>query len=404
MVLFLAKPLFAETDMVGVYLTWTRDPATTMTINWVNLYEHTPARVWWRAAGEKEWVTKDGLHSVVKPTVFQVRRVELTDLKPDTVYEFAISKDAPGDRHGVERFRTPAAVLNRPVRFIAGGDMMHSREWLDAMNKRAGAQDPDFALLGGDLAYADGMDATRWVDWFQSCYRHLRTPDGRLIPLVLVIGNHEVRGHYNGRIPEDAPHFYGFFSLPENRSYNALDFGDYLSLIALDTDHTQRVEGEQALWLDQALAQRAKRRFVFPCYHYPAWGTTKRPDEGGLPSEHPLSKKIQREWSPLFERHGVTAVFENDHHAYKRTYPIRDGKRDDATGIVYLGDGAWGVGTRPVPAPGEAWYLAHAEARRHVFVVTLKPEGAVAVDAIDAAGVVFDQCALQSPRMLPPAP
>jgi hypothetical protein len=36
------------------------------------------------------------------------------------------------------------------------------------MNKRAGALDPDFAMLGGDLAYANGVAATRWVDWLQS--------------------------------------------------------------------------------------------------------------------------------------------------------------------------------------------------------------------------------------------
>lgn len=407
------SPLRADTDVVGVYLTWLRDPATTMMVNWVNLYEHTPARVWYRAAtpaasaAGAPWVSADGTHAVVKPSVYQVRRVELTGLAPDTIYEFSIGDAAPKpDDKGrlVERFRTPPAKLDRRVRFVTGGDMMHLREWIDAMNRQAGAQDPDFALLGGDLAYADGKYATRWTDWLQSVHRYLRAPDGRLIPLVLVIGNHEVRGHYNGRIPDDAPYFYGLFALPENRSYNALDFGDYLSVIALDTDHTQPIAGAQTAWLDAALAERATRRFVFPCYHYPAYGTTKRPKDGGLPSEHPLAKKIQREWSPLFERHGVTAVFENDHHAYKRTYPIRAGARDDAAGVTYLGDGAWGVQTRPVATPEEAWYLARSEARRHLFVVTLQPEGSVQVRASDAEGEIFDRVTFETARMGPPAP
>jgi hypothetical protein len=404
MALTMTGHVFAQTDVVGLYFTWLRDPATTMMVNWVNLYDHTAARVWYRAAGSSEWLSRDGVHSVAKPSVYQVRRVELTALRPDTVYEVALGEVAPVDNKGVERFRTPPARLDRSVRFVAGGDMMHNREWLDTMNRGAGEKDPDFVFIGGDLAYANGVDATRWVDWLQSCYRTLRTPDGRLIPLVLAIGNHEVRGHYNGRIPEDAPYFYGFFALPENRSYYALDFGDYLSLITLDTDHTQRVEGAQTAWLADALASRAKRRFVFPNYHYPAYGTTKRSKDGGLPSESELSKKIQREWIPLFERHGVTAVFENDHHAYKRTHPIRAGKRDDANGIVYLGDGAWGVQPRPVVTPEEAWYLARAEARRHVFVVTLKPEGAVQVEAIDATGQAFDECTFETSRMRPSAP
>jgi acid phosphatase type 7 len=395
-------PLRAETDVIGVYLTWLRDPSTTMVVNWVNLYPDTLAQVWHRAAGEAQWSATRGLCSAVSPSVLQVRRVELTGLAPDTVYEFVLGgavAPVPEEKGRlVERFRTPPARLDRPVRFVAGGDMMHRRAWLEAMNRQAGALDPDFALLGGDLAYADGKYASRWIDWLQSMHRDLRAPDGRLIPLVLVIGNHEVRGHYNGRIPDDAPYFYGFFALPGNLSYNALDFGDYLSLLALDTDHTRPVSGAQTAWLDGALAERASRPFVFPCYHYPAYGTTKRPKEGGLPSDHPLSKKIQREWSPLFERSGVTAVFENDHHAYKRTHPIRAGVRDDAKGIVYLGDGAWGVETRPVATPLEAWYLARSEPRRHVFLVTLSAAGVAEVQAIDASGEVFDRTSLTSRR------
>lgn len=402
------SPLRADMDVIGVYLTWLRDPSTTMVVNWVNLYPESSVQVWHRAAGEAKWSSTWGLRSEVPPSTFQVRRAELTGLNPDTVYEFSLGGDAapaPEEKWRViERFRTPPAKLDRRVRFVTGGDMMHLREWLDAMNLQAGAQDPDFALLGGDLAYADGKYATRWIDWLQSIHRHLRAPDGRLIPLVLVIGNHEVRGHYHGKIPEDAPYFYGFFALPGNRSYNALDFGDYLSVIALDTDHTQPIAGAQTAWLDAALAERATRRFVFPCYHYPAYGTTKRPKDGGLPCEHPLAKKIQSEWSPLFERYGVTAVFENDHHAYKRTYPIRAGARDDANGITYLGDGAWGVETRPVATPGEAWYLARSESRRHVFVVTLQPEGVAQVRATDAAGEIFDRVTYETARMRPPAP
>jgi hypothetical protein len=386
--------LRAKDDVVGVYLTWLRDPSTTMVVNWINLYEHTPARVWHRAAGETEWRSSDGTHAAVPPSVLQVRRVELTGLAPDSIHEFGLGDTPPKEPRWIRRFRTAPAELDRPVRFVSGGDTMHRREWFEAMNRAAGATDPDFALLGGDLAYADGVNATREMEWVQALDQTLRAPDGRFIPIVVAIGNHEVRGGYNGRIPEDAPYFYGMFALPDNRSYHALDFGSYLSLIILDSEHTQPIAGPQTAWLGEALAARTDRRFVFPCYHYPAYGTTKRPKDGGLPSEHPRSLKIRREWSPLFEQHAVTGVFENDHHAYKRTHPIRAGERDDQAGIVYLGDGAWGVGTRPVATPEEAWYLARSESRRHVFVVTLEPRGEAVVQAIDATGEVFDRVTL----------
>ena len=40
----------------------------------------------------------------------------------------------------------------------------------------------------------------------------------------------------------------------------------------------------------------------------------------------------------------VDAVFENDHHTYKRTFPIRAGKVDHENGILYLGDGTFSKG------------------------------------------------------------
>ena len=106
-----------------------------------------------------------------------------------------------------------------------------------------------------------------------------------------------------------------------------------------DTAHTQPVTGPQAQWLETALAERKKQRFVFVGYHYPAYGTTKAP-KGGTPLDAKLSVAIREHWMPSWEKYGVTAVFENDHHNYKRTHRLRQHQRDDANGILYLGDGA----------------------------------------------------------------
>ncbi len=422
----------AQHDVAGIYLTWQRDPATTMTVNWVNLYATGAPKLWYRKTGEKEWSNATGTHHAAEPSVLQVRRVELTALAPDTMYEFVHGEQPPkapapvktaqekeaekrakeeeaekqpekepvrvSDTRSTYRFRTMPAGLTRPVRFVAGGDMMHSREMVDAMNKRAGALDPDFALLGGDLAYANGADATRWIDWLQSWTKFARGKGGRLIPMVVAIGNHEVRGGYKGRIPVDAPYFYGLFAPPENRSYYALDFGSYLSFLVLDTGHTQPITGAQATWLGEAISERAQQRFLFPVYHWPVYGTAKA-EKGKLPAESKRSVEMRAQWVPHFERHGVTAIFEHDHHNYKRTHPIRGHKRDDKTGIVYLGDGAWGVATRTVPK--DAWYLAKAEPRRHLFHVTLPLAGPVTVQAVDAAGVVFDKVSFAAPRTAP---
>lgn len=398
---FVALSATAQSDVVGLYLNWRQDPTRTMIINWVSLYEHTTTNVWYRPRGsEADWALQRGGRQRVRPSTLQVYRVELTDLNPDTAYEFAIGSSKPKEDYKGQWFRTmPQSMDDRPIRFVTGGDMMHNRQMVDAMNRRAGRLDPDFALLGGDLAYADGSKATRWIDWMQSWTSHMQGKDGRLIPMVVAIGNHEVRGGYNGRIPEDAPYFYGFFVLPENRSYYALDFGRYLSLVVLDSGHTQKISGPQTSWLEKALGARTGQQFVFPCYHWPAYGTTKEPT-GLLPHEHPRSKEIQAQWIPHFERFGVSAVFENDHHNFKRTFPLRNNQRDDERGIVYLGDGAWGVGTRTVPPLDKAWYLAKAEPRRHLYLVELHAEGNFRVQAMDAEGTVFDEVSFPRARTL----
>lgn len=391
----------AQSDVIGVYLTWQRDPTTTMTVNWVNLYENTPATVWYRDGKEAEWRSATGTRGVASESTLQVRRVELTGLKPDTLHEFVLVEKPGAEARGVRRFRTLPATMSRPLRFVAGGDMMHNREYVDTMNKRAAELDPDFAILGGDLAYANDVDASRWVDWIQSWSENARGKDGRAIPMIVGIGNHEVKSGFNGQIPDDASYFYSLFALPENRSYYALDAGDYLSVVMLDSGHTHQVAGPQAEWLGQALAGRAGQRFVFPVYHWPAYGTTKG-GEGQLPCEHPRSVEIRNQWIPHFEKHGVSAVFENDHHNYKRTHPLRGHQRDDANGITYLGDGAWGVATRSVPK--DAWYLAYAEPRRHLFHVTLNLDGTIKAEAVSGSGKVFDGVTLSKPRTTPVAP
>jgi hypothetical protein len=79
----------------------------------------------------------------------------------------------------------------------------------------------------------------------------------------------------------------------------------------------------------------------------------------------------------------VTALFENDHHNYKRTHRLRNHKRDDENGLLFLGDGAWGVIPREVPSPEVGWWLAKAEPRNHLFHVELRADGTASIEAVD---------------------
>ena len=136
-----------------------------------------------------------------------------------------------------------------------------------------------------------------------------------------------------------------------------MDIGDYLSLIVLDSDHTERVEGEQEAWLDKALERAGKVPLVYPRYHKPAYGTAKPPADSNDSSKDSLAQKIIKHWCPLFDKYQVTLCLRTtitlQANASTVEQPDRPQARDRLPRRWLLG-----VDTRAVPKPGELWYLA----------------------------------------------
>jgi len=337
----------------------------------------------WREAGADEWTSGKVETRPFADTGNLIRWTLLEGLKPGANYEFKLPDDY-ADRSG--KFRTADADGSKPVRFVTGGDMFHTREFLDEMNARAGAEDPLFALLGGDLAYANAVAASRWYDWVDSWCEKAVTPGGLMIPMIVAIGNHETitPGAWappSVQPPHSAKFFYSLFLTPEKYKSNyTVDFGDYMSVVILDSNHSQTIVS-QTSWLAGQLEERKERPALFVCYHRPTYGTGAKQDELG----------IRTQWVPLFEQFGVDAVFENDHHVYKRTLPILKGEVVKKGGVIYLGDGSWGVRTRNIPkAAHDLPYMASAQAKRHLIVVEAKGSE-INYTAKEADGNVIDR-------------
>ncbi|MFN7140222.1 MAG: purple acid phosphatase family protein, partial [Limisphaerales bacterium] len=355
-------------------------------IQWHTTHPNARTELEFRRMDGGDWQLARGSNEPMPYSDRLIHTVELTKLNEDTYYLFRFGKDTKE-----YKFRTMPKDLRRPIRFISGGDVYHQRDWMDQMNALAAKLDPAFVVFGGDLAYAVGNkkserdDVKRWYDYFDSWKNLAIAPDGRLIPQLVTIGNHEVVGFW------DQPHeagkgFYALFAMPGNRGYNHLDFGNYMTLLLLDSQHTKPVAGVQSEWLNNVLSKRKKVPHIFPVYHVPGYPSARPFDSGE--NAH-ISEAIRQHWSPLFEKHGVKIAFENHDHAFKRTHPIRDGKVNP-TGVTYLGDGAWGVRLRNTHPVESTWYLANAASIRHLFLVTLYPDQRH-VMAIDSDGKVFDE-------------
>src|SRR4051794_17491835 len=137
----LEDPAFQPSTL---FLTWQRDPTTTMTVQWVGTVGETAdTRVYYSPGALGPWLAQKPLARPYPVTDFKVFRAELTGLAPGTTYQFRIGKSSP-----TYRFRTMPAKSTDAIHFISGGDCGVNAHTV-ANNIQAARQDPMFAVIGG---------------------------------------------------------------------------------------------------------------------------------------------------------------------------------------------------------------------------------------------------------------
>jgi hypothetical protein len=383
-----AKPAFAPKptfDPTALFLTWQHDPTTTMTVQWIgdNEKDGLTRPIWYAKEGSQEWHSVPSKSRKFPLTDRWIFRTELMGLEPDTDYRFRVGLDS-----AEQRFRTMPAKATNAIHFVSGGDSGIGAH-ATANNHIAAAQSPQFVVVGGDLAYENGRAPAVFLQYLKNYAHDLKDANGRLIPMLALIGNHEVDGGY-GKTREAAPFFYAFFDgLFDHSGYAKLDFGDYMSFIFLDTGHTTPVKGAQTDWLASTLKEREECPTVFVFNHVPAY-PSYRPFARDGKEDAGVGADQRKCWCPLFERYNVDAVFEHHDHTFKRTRPMLDGRINER-GIVYLGDGSWGKIRRP-KTPQQRPYLAVSDESYHLSVHRIEGNDRFHV-ALSDTGRVVDVCA-----------
>jgi hypothetical protein len=365
-----------------LFLTWQRDPTTTMTVQWVGTRGETAdTTVYYGLPEDDDWKTQATAAKPYPETDFKVFRAELTGLSPGADYVFKIGKHSP-----TYRFRTMPARATNAIHFISGGDVGVNAHAV-ANNVQAARQDPMFAVVGGDLGYDNGRSVEVSLAFLRNYSKHMVGRGGRLIPMVACIGNHEVDGGYK-KPRAKAPFFYALFDglYPES-GYATLDFGDYLSLVLLDTDHTTPIGGAQADWLEKMLKERAEHPHVMVVNHVPAYPSYR--NYQGSNGKEGTGEGNRKHWVPLFEKYRVPVVLEHHDHTFKRTKPLLDGLAD-ANGVLYLGDGSWGRLRNP-KSPDQLPYLAASSRDFHLSLHRLQGDERFHL-ALDETGRVMDIC------------
>jgi hypothetical protein len=370
-----------------LFLTWQRDPTTTMTIQWVAAETAADKSIHYsRLDGTVAQVAK----TVTKPypnTELKVHRCELLGLTPGTEYTFQIGRGSTA-----YRFRTMPAKATDTFQWVSGGDSGIGAHAIGT-NILAASQEPQFALIAGDLAYDNGKSPATFLEFLQNYNHDMVDPQRRLIPLVSCLGNHEVNGGYK-KTRADSPQFLsvfdGFYS---DTTYGVLDFGDYLSLVLLDTDHIAPIPGEQTSWLAKTLDERQDRPHLIVANHVPAYPSYRAPE--GKNDKLGTGEENRIHWSPLFEQYKVDLVLEHHDHTFKRTHPLTNGMYD-RNGVLYLGDGSWGK-IRPPVSPEKRPYLAAVSQSYHMTVHRMEGDQRFHV-ALEESGRVADVCTTTSKR------
>ncbi|MFK8136854.1 MAG: metallophosphoesterase [Bdellovibrionales bacterium] len=371
------KEATVEGDFHYVYLNWNaEDTSSTIQINvattkefpnWNLLVKETKSQIVIYDKTEKSNTNKylKGAHYL---------HIPLADLKANTSYEFQLSSvDYQGP---VYKFKTLPKKLDRPLRFIVGGDTGHGEKF-GRLAELSKTYDFDFAVFGGDIAYADG-DVTKyknWVDWLEK-WTKASNHKGYLKPFIVAIGNHETNyvNFFNGRRAR-APFFYGLFAQDQNTFFRRNIAGQ--NFIILDTGHIATY-GSQKEWLAENL-NKEKNWHQFTFYHIPFFPAHRSFDG---------QARIGRDaWMNIMESGGVDISFEHHDHVLKRTYPLKDKQVNLEDGIIYLGDGAMGKSTREL---NNEWYLEHSQSENHFWMVDMSVEK-LDVQAIGFGGQVLDQ-------------
>lgn len=377
-------------EPLHTYLTYSGAPETTIDINVILPKEAESVDVFYDTEARTEPTTY--AHHVKAayvqtPMELSDRRTmyvaALKELTPGTVYYFMTSDEVSGPSKP-RKFKTlPGGVA--PFRFIDGGDMGVEGA-VRPLLTLAGKQDPDFALLGGDIACENGLlgGFATWDTWLNNWDELMVTTDGRMIPIVTAIGNHEANAYKTEDLALRSPWYISLFGRQGADIFYSRKIGDQFIVFLLDSGHLRPHAGPQTEWLAAELEKNKDVKYKFAAYHVPLY-PAHRPYDG---EESALGRV---HWGPLFDQYGLTVGLEHHDHVLKRTKPIRNGQVAEQ-GTVYVGDGCFGRDPREID-PQLRWYDNVEASASHFWVIDVAEAG-LKFKAVDAAGATRDEFAL----------
>eukprot|EP01043_Picozoa_sp_COSAG02_P006090 COSAG02_NODE_170_length_31534_cov_33.568498_9_plen_500_part_00 len=176
-----------------VYLTTAEDMATQVFVNVHTALEAPDLYVQVCASQDCSVIRSEDRHTMARfdldegENLRTVHTALLTSLTPGATVAFLVSADGENGEWSdtsVRWLRTMGADGSTPATVALGGDT-GVNEWGTAVNRHVAAQDVDWAMVGGDVAYTNGFAECyqMWDTWIDIWERTMIGPDGNMIPL-----------------------------------------------------------------------------------------------------------------------------------------------------------------------------------------------------------------------------
>ncbi len=379
-----------------VALSWTANPATTMTITWrtdstvtTGFVRYQKGKVLADKAGQVKAESRDFTTDLGDARIFSAT---LTNLAPGTEYSYRVGEGSNWSQGGA--FKTADRKTNA-FKFLLFGDSQAPLNddlpyglWMKTLQNASRANpDARFFVNVGDLVDL-GQNEAHWNAWFAAAKGVIDR-----IPAMPSTGNHESYGSRDTRRPE---FWKAQFTLPKNGPEGlkgqvySYDYGS-AHFVVLDSQQEEQAEyGDiltiQQSWLEADLAaSHAKWKFAF--FHRPPYGVMARRN----------NSEIKAAFCPILEKYHVDLVFSGHDHGIARTYPIRKDALmgTPSQGVIYYVAGQSGGKTygNLEQMPWDAFFYNPRDLPNY-FVVEIA-DSKLTVKTIKQDGTVLDTFAIQ---------
>lgn len=356
-----------------IILTWAGDPTTTQAVTWrTDESVKSPMAEIAEAGDGPEFVKKAVGHSATSETfqsdlnTARYHSVRFTQLKPGTMYAYRVGDGFNWSEWN--QFRT--AEANRaPVEFLYVGDAQNDIYQLWSRLIRQGyseAPKARFIVHAGDLVNKATRDA-EWGEWHAAAGWINRSVVAFPTP-----GNHE----YGTK--QLTTHWRPQFTLPENGVAGLEETNYYLDIqgVRMVALNSNRMQKEQAEWLDKLLTNNPNRWTVLT-FHHPVYSAARSRD----------NKDLRAMWQPIFDKHRVDIVLTGHDHTYARSN-LRTGvnTQEGSAGTVYVVSVS---GPKMYTLDREPWMQRAAENTQLCQIIRISGD-TLQYEARTARGVLYD--------------